>query len=46
MNNFIQASATQTEVLCGEKKHQVESRMQSHMHQITVLNISLLTTTT
>ena len=38
MDNSIQAGATQVELLCGEKKQQVGSRMRSRIHQIAVLD--------
>ncbi len=38
MDNSIQADATQVELLCGEKKQQVGSRMRSRIHQIAVLD--------
>lgn len=38
MDNSIQAGATQVELLCGEKKQQVRSRMRSRIHQIAVLD--------
>ena len=38
MDNSIQAGATQVELLCGEKKQQVKSRMRSRIHQIAVLD--------
>ena len=38
MDNSMQAGATQVELLCGEKKQQVGSRMRSRIHQIAVLD--------
>jgi hypothetical protein len=38
MDNSIQAGATQVELLCGEKKQQVGSRMRSRIHQIAVMD--------
>ena len=38
MDNSIQAGATQVELLCGEKKQQVGSRMRSRIHQVAVLD--------
>lgn len=38
MDNSIQAGAKTVELLCGEKKQQVGSRMRSRIHQIAVLD--------
>lgn len=38
MDNAIQAGATQVELLCGEKKQQLEQRKSSRIHQIAVLD--------
>lgn len=38
MDNSIQAGATQVELLCGEKKQQLEQRRRSRIHQIAVLD--------
>jgi Histidine kinase-, DNA gyrase B-, and HSP90-like ATPase len=38
MDNSIQAGATQVELLCGEQKQQVGSKMRSRIHQIAVMD--------
>jgi hypothetical protein len=38
MDNAIQASASQVELLCGERKQQVEERKRSRIEQIAVLD--------
>ncbi|MEA5516698.1 ATP-binding protein [Nodularia sp. UHCC 0506] len=38
MDNAIQAGASQVELLCGERKQQVEGRKRSRIEQIAVLD--------